>query len=99
MYYPENDCPYYRATVFSHYAIRNVPSADVLLPTLYLADGTIVADTLYSGPYWSLMLEISESKFKPVNMDTILRVWPYYLLITQLITLGYSRWNDKYKSG
>lgn len=34
LYYPEDDCPYYRCTVFSHYAKKNVPADDVLLPTL-----------------------------------------------------------------
>lgn len=28
MYFPEANCPFYRATVFSHYSPRNVPSSD-----------------------------------------------------------------------
>jgi protoporphyrinogen oxidase len=28
MYFPENDCPFYRATVFSNYAQANVPDSD-----------------------------------------------------------------------
>jgi len=34
MYYPEDDCPFYRCTVFSHYAAKNAPAADAKLPTL-----------------------------------------------------------------
>ena len=37
-YYPEADCPYYRCTVFSHYAKKNAPEADTLLPTVRLGD-------------------------------------------------------------
>ncbi len=38
MYYPEDDCPFYRCTVFSHYAAKNAPTADVKLPTLRHGD-------------------------------------------------------------
>jgi len=74
MYYPEDDCPFYRCTVFSHYAAKNAPSAEVQLPTQRLGDASLpVADTsARPGPYWSLMFEVSENKeFKPVNYDTI----------------------------
>jgi len=74
MYYPEDDCPFYRCTVFSHYAAKNAPAADVKLPTTRLGDPSLpVADSSpRSGPYWSLMFEVSENKdFKPVNLDTI----------------------------
>ena len=74
LYYPEDDCPFYRCTVFSHYAAKNCPHADSALPTLRLGDPALpVADkTARTGPYWSLMFEVSESKeFKPVNLETI----------------------------
>lgn len=73
MYYPESDCPYYRCTVFSHYAQKNAPSADVRLPTQRLADAALpVADrSARPGPYWSLMFEVSESRFKPVDPATV----------------------------
>lgn len=77
MYYPEDDCPYYRCTVFSHYAEKNVPDKDTLLPTLrYGLKETVVNDTsAKSGPYWSLMFEVSESaKYKPVNLETVVEV-------------------------
>jgi len=28
LYYPEDDCPFYRCTVFSHYAVKNCPPKD-----------------------------------------------------------------------
>jgi len=36
LYYPEDDCPFYRTTVFSHYAPKNCPAGDKKLPTLCL---------------------------------------------------------------
>lgn len=74
MYYPESDCPFYRCTVFSHYGVGNAPPADVLLPTIRKGDPTLDCDrSLKSGPYWSLMFEISENKiYKPVDLETIL---------------------------
>ena len=39
LYFPEDDCPFYRTTVFSHYAKGNCPSDDAALPTLCRADG------------------------------------------------------------
>jgi hypothetical protein len=78
LYYPEDDCPFYRCTVFSHYAAANAPAADVLLPTIRRGDSTIAVedkDVPKPGPYWSLMFEISESaKYKPVNLETIVEV-------------------------
>jgi protoporphyrinogen oxidase len=85
LYYPEDDCPFYRTTVFSNYAEENCPNGDVELPTLCLGSGEGVP-TLSSknnaarpGPYWSLMLEVSESTLKPVNQTpTVLggQEWP-----------------------
>lgn len=74
MYYPEDDCPYYRCTVFSHYGVGNVPDASNSLPTLRLGDASLPVEDSSSkpGPYWSLMFEISESSpWKPVNLATI----------------------------
>lgn len=76
LYYPEDDCNFYRCTVFSHYAAKNVPTADTLLPTLQYGDGskpeTAEEKVPKAGPYWSLMFEISENKeHKPVNLATI----------------------------
>lgn len=75
LYYPEDDCPFYRCTVFSHYAETNTPADGVALPTLRLArSGDPPADggAPKPGPYWSLMFEVSESVKKPVDIKTIL---------------------------
>ena len=72
LYYPEDDCPFYRCTIFSHYAKSNTPADDALLPTLRLADGSAPASTEpQAGPYWSLMFEVSESVKKPVDVSKI----------------------------
>ena len=76
LYFPEDDCPFYRCTVFSHYAKENCPSDDAALPTLCLADGSAPASSsspsaVAAGPYWSLMFEISESSYKPVAQDQV----------------------------
>ena len=75
MYFPEDDCPFYRATVFSNYAEGNCPPAHAELPTLCLADGSSIGggdddsdnSSTITGPYWSLMFEVSESQEKPVD--------------------------------
>jgi len=50
MYFPDDDVPFYRSTVFSNYSPKNTPDPD---------------------KYYSLMLEVSESEFKPVNQETV----------------------------
>ncbi|KAF2184546.1 UDP-galactopyranose mutase [Zopfia rhizophila CBS 207.26] len=71
-YFPGDNCPFYRATIFSNYAPANVPRAEKLLPTLRLADGSSPESTQPTlGPYWSLLLEVSESRLKPVDRETI----------------------------
>ncbi|KAI3629223.1 hypothetical protein CBS9595_000295 [Malassezia furfur] len=74
LYFPEDDCPFYRATIFSNYSPYNCPAADKQLPTLQYADpsvGTPSSDAK-AGPYWSLMMEVSESHLKPVKHETLL---------------------------
>ena len=50
MYFPEDNCPFYRATVFSNYSPNVVAKP---------------------GQQWSLMLEVSESPDKPVDLQRI----------------------------
>jgi protoporphyrinogen oxidase len=74
LYFGEDDCPFYRATIFSNYSPNNQPQKDVKLPTLQLANGSRRQSMLAKeGPYWSIMLEVSESSMKPVNNETILQ--------------------------
>jgi len=43
------------------------------LPTMQLADGSKPSDaSAKEGPYWSIMLEVSESSMKPENNETML---------------------------
>ena len=73
LYFPEDDCPFYRATIFSNYSPHNQPVATKKLATIQLADGTKPKEEIVSeGPYWSIMLEVSESSMKPVNNETML---------------------------
>ena len=81
LYFPEGDCPFYRATVFSNYSAENCPGGEACLPTLCRGDGGEGApsgggaDTSASppgGPYWSLMFEVSESAaHKPVDSSPV----------------------------
>ncbi|GAA5935337.1 hypothetical protein JCM3775_006245 [Rhodotorula graminis] len=76
LYFPEDDCPFYRATVFSNYSPYNCPQEDVKLRTLQTADPALSAqvdtETERAGPYWSLMLEVSQSTQKPVDEAKLL---------------------------
>ena len=74
LYFPEDDCPFYRATIFSNYSPNNQPASSKKLPTLYNADGSSPSSTSpEEGPYWSIMLEVSESALKPVDSANMLR--------------------------
>lgn len=69
LYFPEDNCPFYRATVFSLYAVDNCPGEAKELPTICLGDGrpSPSGAEKKKGPYWSLMFEVSESHMKKVN--------------------------------
>lgn len=64
MYFPEDNCPFYRATVFSNYSPNNVPDI---------------------SRYWSLMVEVSESPYKPVDRAGLVDSVVAGLLATKLI--------------
>ena len=86
LYFPEDDCPFYRATIFSNYSPNNQPSASRKLPTLQLADGSSPSTTsAREGPYWSIMLEVSESSMKPVDSANMLRDCIQGLLNTEML--------------
>lgn len=76
LYFPEPDSPFYRATIFSNYSPNNCPQSDVKLRTLQTADPSLSKNVdcqnAREGPYWSIMLEVSESYKKPVNHDTLI---------------------------
>lgn len=86
LYFVEDYCPFYRATIFSNYSPKNQPSEDVKLSTTRLANGKKPASSsAQPGPYWSLMLEVSESSYKPVNHDTLLEDCIQGLINTSLL--------------
>jgi protoporphyrinogen oxidase len=64
MYFPEGNCPFYRATVFSNYSPNNVPDI---------------------SRFWSLIVEVSESPYKPVDRLGLLDSVIAGLLSTKLI--------------
>lgn len=86
LYFPEDDCPFYRATIFSNYSPFNQPDKSTKLKTLFLANGS-TPDSIEKkeGPYWSIMLEVSESSYKPVNHENLLKESIKGLLNTEMI--------------
>lgn len=86
LYFPEDDCPFYRATIFSNYSPHNQPAASQKLATIQLADGSKPAnETATEGPYWSIMLEVSESSMKPVDQENMLRDCIQGLVNTEML--------------
>lgn len=86
LYFPEDNCPFYRATIFSNYSPYNQPQADAKLPTLYLADGSKAKTSeAKEGPYWSIMLEVSQSSLKPVDEENLLKDCIQGLINTDMI--------------
>ncbi|MBE3049146.1 hypothetical protein IMZ48_42940 [Candidatus Bathyarchaeota archaeon] len=86
LYFPEDNCPFYRATIFSNYSPNNAPQPDEKLATLQLADGSAPASTeAEAGPYWSIMLEVSESSMKPVDHDALLNDCIQGLVNTEML--------------
>ncbi|POS77721.1 UDP-galactopyranose mutase [Diaporthe helianthi] len=86
LYFPEDNCPFYRATIFSNYSPYNQPQSDVKLPTLYKANGSEAdSSEAKEGPYWSIMLEVSQSTKKPVDEANILKDCIQGLINTEMI--------------
>ncbi|KAK0255057.1 hypothetical protein LTS09_009813 [Friedmanniomyces endolithicus] len=86
LYFPEDNCPFYRATIFSNYSPNNQPAASKKLPTQQLADGSKPSSTAAKeGPYWSIMLEVSESSMKPVDQANMLKDCIQGLVNTDMI--------------
>ncbi|KAG9246605.1 UDP-galactopyranose mutase [Calycina marina] len=86
LYFPEDDCPFYRATIFSNYSPYNQPEKSVKLATQYLADGSKPKSTeAVEGPYWSIMLEVSQSTMKHVDEANLLKDCIQGLINTEMI--------------
>jgi protoporphyrinogen oxidase len=86
LYFPEDNCPFYRATIFSNYSPYNQPQKNVKLPTIQLANGSRRQSMQpKEGPYWSIMLEVSESSMKPVDNDNLLKECIQGLINTDML--------------
>lgn len=86
LYFPEDNCPFYRATIFSNYSPNNQPQPNTKLATRQLADGSAPSSTeAAEGPYWSIMLEVSESSMKPVDRDNLLKDCIQGLVNTEML--------------
>lgn len=86
LYFPESDCPFYRATIFSNYSPHNQPAENVKLATQSLADGSKAESSeAKEGPYWSIMLEVSQSTKKSVAEDTLLQDCIQGLINTEML--------------
>jgi len=89
LYFPEDNCPFYRATIFSNYSPHNQPEASKKLKTMQLADGSKPAsDEEKEGPYWSIMLEVSESSMKPVDRANLMKDSIQGLINTEMLKPG-----------
>lgn len=86
LYFPEDDCPFYRATIFSNYSPYNQPDASKKLATQQLADGSKPSSSAAKeGPYWSIMLEVSQSTKKPVDEANLLKDCIQGLVNTEML--------------
>ncbi|KAK4697236.1 hypothetical protein P7C71_g799, partial [Lecanoromycetidae sp. Uapishka_2] len=86
LYFPEEDCPFYRATIFSNYSPNNQPESSKKLATTQLASGDKPSNASpQAGPYWSIMLEVSESSMKPVDNENMLRDCIKGLVATEML--------------
>ncbi|UKZ77232.1 hypothetical protein TrVFT333_004951 [Trichoderma virens FT-333] len=64
----------------------NQPQKEAKLPTLYLANGDKAASSeAKEGPYWSIMLEVSQSTMKPVDVDNLLKDCIQGLINTEML--------------
>ena len=86
LYFPEDDCPFYRATIFSNYSPNNQPKTSKKLATMQLASGEAAKSSEpKEGPYWSIMLEVSESSMKPVDQANMLKDCIQGLVNTEML--------------
>ncbi|OQN96077.1 hypothetical protein B0A48_17877 [Cryoendolithus antarcticus] len=89
LYFPEDNCPFYRATIFSNYSPNNQPQSSKKLATQQLADGSKPESSeAKEGPYWSIMLEVSESSMKAVDTPNLLRDSIAGLINTEMLSPG-----------
>lgn len=74
VYFPESDCVFHRACIFSSFDPDSVPDETERIATMRVAkpDDEHVGSGNSSGPYWSLMLEVSAGPLKSISEATIM---------------------------
>lgn len=86
LYFPEDNAPFYRATIFSNYSPYNTPSISARLPILQKADPSLPFEKdPKEGPYWSLMFEVCQSTDKPVDLKNLMKETVKGAIATELI--------------
>lgn len=82
LYYPEDNCPFYRITVFSHYAPKNTPAASAKLPTLcYVSPSSWLRENTYHSSCVSLvhMLTYASEMFSVLELTLLfIRFFPLW---------------------
>ena len=82
LYYPEDNCPYYRATVFSAYSPENCPADAARLPTLRLADRS--RECGHNGGAAAAAGGPEAAACGKVGVDTAARGGPYWSLMFEV---------------
>lgn len=73
LYFPEDNTPFYRATIFSNYSEFNVPASSTKLGTSRRAESSEPFDKAErGGPYWSIMFEVCQSDQRHVDLENLL---------------------------
>lgn len=86
LYFPEDNTPFYRATIFSNYSDFNVPSTSTKLRTTRRAESTeTYDDSPRGGPYWSIMFEVCQSEQRHVDLENLLEETIKGAVSTELI--------------
>ncbi|KAJ5326967.1 uncharacterized protein N7506_010069 [Penicillium brevicompactum] len=80
LYFPEDDCPFYRATIFSNYSPTTSPSPPRSCPLSSLP--------MAPSPRTPRLRRVSESSMKPVNHETLLAESIQGLVNTDMLKAG-----------
>ncbi|KAJ5163575.1 uncharacterized protein N7500_005405 [Penicillium coprophilum] len=80
LYFPENDCPFYRATIFSNYSPTTSPRPPRSCPPF--------SSLTAPSPRTPRLRTVSESSMKPVNHETLLADSIKGLVNTEMLQPG-----------